>query len=387
MKTKYVIILLTILIVSSVAASAVYIHYFSHFDDANFTHGEVFFGVTFSLNTTSEAKQLIDRVKNFTNLLVITTWELCARNDNGTALNEVCEYAANAKLHFMVYFSFISQVAYPWHRGWLENAAERFGEYFLGVYFYDEPGGKLIDTGEWRGTKPEFSSYSEVAEWYVNSVGYSPSMQILKYMNIRVFTADYALYWFDYLGGYDCVFVEFGWNHSRVQHIALGRGAANVQGKDWGVIITWTYNHPPYLEDGTRLYEDLVTAYKAGAKYIVVFNYPRINEYGFLTDEHFTAMENFWNLINSPRPSVEKVRGQVAYVLPKDYGWGMRSPDDKIWGIWPPDELSPKIWEDMNKLIAEYGLKLDIIYEDPRFNFKTKYTKIYLWNSTNLRRN
>jgi hypothetical protein len=287
----------------------------------------------------------------------------------------------------MVYFSFISQVAYPWHRGWLENAAERFGEYFLGVYFYDEPGGKLIDTGEWRGTKPEVSSYSEVAEWYVNSVGYSPSMQILKYMNIRVFTADYALYWFDYLGGYDCVFVEFGWNHSRVQHIALGRGAANVQGKDWGVIITWTYNHPPYLEDGTRLYEDLVTAYKAGAKYIVVFNYPRINEYGILTDEHFTAMENFWNLINSPRPSVEKVRGQVAYVLPKDYGWGMRSPDDKIWGIWPPDELSPKIWEDMNKLIAEYGLKLDIIYEDPRFNFKTKYTKIYLWNSTNLRRN
>ncbi|MEM3640362.1 MAG: hypothetical protein QXH37_00320 [Candidatus Bathyarchaeia archaeon] len=385
MKTTHVIILLALLIVSSVVASAVYIQYFACFDDAGFVGGEVFFGVTFSKGTPSDAKRLIDRVKNYTNLLVITAWnELCAQNDNGTALSEVCEYAVNAKLHFIVFFSFISQVTFEWHRGWLETAKERFGEYFLGVYFYDEPGGKLIDTGKWRGTVLNASSYSEAAEWYVNSISSSPSMRILKYTGITVFTADYALYWFDYLAGYDCIFVEFGWNHSRTQHIALGRGAANVQGKDWGVIITWTFNHPPYLENGTRLYEDLVTAYKAGAKYIVVFNYPRIdgNPYGILTEEHFKAMEDFWNLINSPKPSVEKVRGQVAYVLPKDYGWGMRGPDDKIWGIWPPDNRSPIIWENMNKLIEKYGLKLDIIYDDSRFNFKKKYAIIYFWNST-----
>lgn len=42
----------------------------------------------------------------------------------------------------------------------------------------------------------------------------------------------------------------------------------------------------------------------------------------------------------------------------------------------------PKIWEDMNKLINKCGLKLDIIYDDPRFDFRAKYAKIYLWNST-----
>ncbi|MCS7125217.1 MAG: hypothetical protein NZ932_07395, partial [Candidatus Bathyarchaeota archaeon] len=295
----------------------------------------------------------------------------------------VCEYAVNAKLHFIVYFSFISQVAYPWHRQWLENATKRFGEHFLGVYYYDEPGGKQIDKGTWRDPRPELHNYSEAANWFVSSVGSSESMRIIKGMNLTVFTADYALYWFDYLAGYDCVFVEFGWNHSRTQHIALGRGAANVQGKEWGVIITWTYNHPPYLENGTRLYNDLVTAYKAGAKYIAIFNYPRIesNPYGILTEEHFKAMEDFWRLINSPKLP-KKVRARVAYVLPKDYGWGMRSPDDKIWGIWPPDSLSPLIWENMNKLIEKYGLKLDIIYDDPRFSLKTKYAAIYFWNST-----
>ncbi|MEM0057921.1 MAG: hypothetical protein QXG58_03600 [Candidatus Bathyarchaeia archaeon] len=383
MKHKYLLIILPISIVASILAPAIYILYYSD-DSLENANEKVFFGVTFSKGSPQDAKRLIEKVKNYTNLLVITAWdELCAQNDNGAALTEVCEYAANADLHFIVYLSFVSQVAYPWHRPWLENASERFGKYFLGVYFYDEPGGKQVDTGTWRGFRPELFNYSEAANWYVSSIGSSESLRILKGLGIRVFTADYALYWFDYLAGYDCVFVEFGWNHSRIQHIALGRGAANVQGKDWGVIITWTYNHPPYLENGTRLYEDLVTAYKAGAKYIVIFNYPRIegNPYGILTEEHFKAMEDFWHLITSPKP-FEKVRGQVAYVLPKDYGWGMRSPDDKIWGIWPPDDKSLTIWENMGKLLEKYGLKLDIIYDDPKFNFKRKYAILYYWNST-----
>ena len=98
-----------------------------------------------------DAKVLIDRVKNCTNLLVITAWDELSAQQNATALNTVCEYAVNAKLHFIVFFSFISQSIYYWHMKWLKNATEKFGKYFLGVYFYDEPGGKLIDTGKWRG--------------------------------------------------------------------------------------------------------------------------------------------------------------------------------------------------------------------------------------------
>lgn len=55
-------------------------------------------------------------------------------------------------------------------------------------------------------------------------------------------------------------------------NVALCRGAATVQNKDWGVIITWTYNNPPYIESGEELYNDLIYAYKNGAKYVAVFD-------------------------------------------------------------------------------------------------------------------
>jgi len=36
----------------------------------------------------------------------------------------------------------------------------------------------------------------------------------------------------------------------------------------------------------------------------------------------------------------------------------------------------------MEKLIGKYGLKLDIVYDDPRFPVQKKYATIYYWNST-----
>jgi hypothetical protein len=126
------------------------------------------------------------------------------------------------------------------------------------------------------------------------------------------------------------------------------------------------------------------TAYQAGAKYLIVFNYPTYppdNPYGILKDEHFDAMETFWNMTQSPQNSLERIEAEAAFVLPKDYGWGMLRPDDNIWfPEWGPDNKSALIWENMNTLIAKYGLKLDIIYDDPRFSFEEKYSNIYMWN-------
>jgi hypothetical protein len=66
-----------------------------------------------------------------------------------------------------------------------------------------------------------------------------------------------------------------------------------MQNKQWGAIITWTYNSPPYLESGKEMLRDMMMAYRAGAKYIIVFNYPKINPYGILTEEHFNAVKTF----------------------------------------------------------------------------------------------
>ncbi len=377
-------LILTILLLTSLFGSfIIFVHYSSRNE---VSEEDFFFGVSFGGNKTSQAKLLIDKVKGYTNLLIINSWEVSI---NETALNEICEYAVGAELKFMVFFDYLSHIAYPWHLTWLDTAKERWDVEFLGVYLYDEPGGRQIDSGNWEGENSEYiervTDYSEAAEFFVHSIYSTWSMQDLKNRNITAFTSDYALYWFDYLAGYDTVFVELGWNHSRTHQIALGRGAANVQDKEWGAIITWTFQHPPYLGNGTKILEDMKTAYRAGAKYLIVFNYPTDppgNPYGILTEEHFNAMESFWEAIHSPQQSsLEKVEAEAAFVLPKDYGWGMRRVNDNIWfPEWGSDNLSPLVWENMNKLLERHGLELDIIYDDPRFGFEEQYSSIYFWS-------
>ncbi len=387
---------------------------------------ELYFGVSFGGKTAEEAKLLIDRVKSYTNLFIVNSWDISG-GANATTLTEVCDYAVENGLNVLVYFNFIyynytrtigtiynasSWELYgidPWHMDWLNSSRQRWGDKFLGVYLYDEPGGKQIDgkhwfdgkeistlTGRRMTTFDNATGYSDAAYRYVNrssgSISRSGSMQRLTNASLNgsivprmpVFTSDYALYWFDYLAGYDAVFAQFGWNYSRVQHMALCRGAASVQNKNWGVIITWTYNEPPYLESAEEMLQDFTAAYKAGAKYIIVFNFPKIegNPYGILTEDHFGAMEKFWNQVYANPSGFGEVRADVAFVLPKDYGWGMRNPDDRIWGLWNSDDLSPLIWDKMIRLLERYGSRLDIVYGDSRFDFSSKYSKIHYWNST-----
>ena len=380
------LLLLTVLLVIAVCFPIIYVHNENKKEASN---EEFFFGVSFGGNTTNEAKLLIDKVKDYTNLFVINSWDI---SKNETALNEICQYAVDANMNIIVYFDYIFYNPEPWLwlNTWMDTTKERWGDQFLGIYLYDEPGGKQIDTGQWRtGDAAEkamknASDYSDAANRFVTNIPSTISWQNVKNSSLPIVTSDYALYWFDYLAGYDTVFVELGWNHSRTQNIALCRGAANVQNKQWGAIIVWTYENPPYLESGTKILQDMITAYRAGAKYVVVFNFPYDQPFGILEEEHFAAMETFWDMTRSPHQgSLEKVEAEVAFVLPKDYGWGMRRLEDKIWKPeWGPDDKSPLIWDNMNKLIERYGLKLDIIYDDPRFNYKEKYSQIYYWNST-----
>ena len=389
-----------------------------------------FFGVTFGGTTVKQAENLIDKVKSYTNLFVVASWTISGAQ-NSSALDQVCDYAAAANLYFIVYFNFIfynytNQIGgyynsstwedygyTPWHVSWLNAAKERWGDKFLGVYLYDEPGGKQIDLGYWDGNttnpftgvpnKPHYNltNYDQAASRFTvgsGSILRSGSMQHVINSSIPnsvtsplpVFTSDYALYWFDYLAGYSTVFVELGGTAgvgNKVQQMALCRGAANVEGKDWGAIITWTYNYPPYMEDGQAMLKDMEMAYGAGAKYLLVFNYANSsgNPLGVLTDDQFNAMKTFWNLIQTtPRSSFGEMKGQVAYVLPENYGWGMRTPQDKIWGYWGPDNSSMLIWNNMMTLLNQYGPKLDIIYDDPNFNYQSDYSTIYYWNSTTI---
>jgi hypothetical protein len=340
--------------------------------------GGVYVGVTFSLNTTSEAKLLVDRTKHYTNLLIVDSGPV---SKNETVLNEICDYAVGAGLNLIVYFGKFDYQS--WQIPWLDTAKQRWGDKFLGIYFYDEPAGSLLDTNDEFFNSSPPKTYDEMGDFFVHAWQTMPELHTIKERPVPLpaFTSDYALYWFDYMGGFDVVFAQFGWNHTRAQDIALIRGAAKVQNKTWGAIITWTYDTSPYLDSGERLYDDMVLAYENGAKYISVFNYPKINDYGILKEEHFLALERFWKKITTETDYAPH-EAQTALLLPRNYGWGMRSPNDTIWGLWGPDEKSTQVWNATRTLLTSFAPNADIVYDDARFSVEDKYSTIYYWNST-----
>ena len=347
-------------------------------------------GVAFCGNTTAEAKLLIDRVKTYTNLFVVQSGPI---SENETALNEICNYAVNSDLDIIVYFgdldSRFMDTSKFWRIPWLSFAKQQWGNRLLGVQYYDEPGGFYIDMNrtEWAvGSNSIFANADyDLAANRFKRLGGDLGFAELEANAIDVFVSDYALYWFDYLAGYDVVLAQVGWNHTTEQDIALLRGAARLQNRNWGAIITWKYTQPPYLDTGENIYRQMQNAYAAGAKYIVIFNYPTIdgNEYGVMTDAHFEALEKFWNdVVENPHVTQGSIEAEAVLVLPKNYGWGMRHPEDRIWGWWGPDEKSPQIWALSRELLSRYGLRLDIVYDDPAFPVEGKYSQTYYWNQT-----
>ncbi|MDR2202922.1 MAG: hypothetical protein LBE76_01175 [Nitrososphaerota archaeon] len=178
------------------------------------------------------------------------------------------------------------------------------------------------------------------------------------------------------------VLAELAWNNTVAQEIALVRGAANLQNKQWGTCITWKYTHPPYLTDGEEMFEQLKMSYEAGANYVMIFNYSEDPASpNTLQEEHFSALERFWNdIVQNPDIVPGGVKAEAALVLPKNYGWGMRWQQDRIWGVWSADETSQEVWGQVQSKIDQYGLKLDIVFEKPNLFTSGQYNNIYYWN-------
>jgi len=370
---------------------------------------EPYFGVSFCGNTTAEAKLLIDRTKDYTNLFVLQSGPI---SKNETATNIICDYAVDSGLDFIVFFGWFD-TNHTWQIPWLDFAKNRWGDRFLGLYLFDEPGGVQTDYNwtqifhmvkefdpesyqaleqyiEEKVNQTVTRDYDEAKKRYLDYIINHLQINELTDRSITAFTSDYALYWFDYLAGYDTVFVELGWNHTTPKHIGLCRGAATAQQKDWGAIIVWKDRDPENNEKGIyktgpEMLQDMLVAYETGAKYVIIFNYPTNppgNPYGILTDEHFVAMQQFWNHTQQHPEEYGKTEAQAALVLPKNYAWGMRRLNDRIWGYWGPDEKSQQIWELSQDLLDQYGLGLDIVYDDPDFPIADMYQEIYYWNYT-----
>ena len=97
-------------------------------------------GVTYCGNSITEAEQLIDKVKSYTNLFVLDSATFML-DVNGT--QEIGDYAVNAGLNVILCEikggdgTVVGSI--------LNMAQSRWGSNFLGLYFDDEPGGKMLD--------------------------------------------------------------------------------------------------------------------------------------------------------------------------------------------------------------------------------------------------
>jgi hypothetical protein len=412
MKRIYILSLILIIIILTATISL----FFSYTQSCNTQKASVYVGVAFCGTTVDQAKALIDRVKTYTNVFVLD----CGINpisDNLALAREICDYAVNAGLYLIVNLGTWTPLLWAGKVDFLNESRFRYGDKFLSVYYDDEPGGieldydwtkyfqeadlnnnnihfnsstyakliyeKLQDANK-SGISPE--DYTLEADWFNYMLTQNRGAVSLKHYNLSYLTSDYALHWFDYIGEYRIVLAQLGWNSSVEQQIAQVRGAATLQNKEWGIIITWKYSHPPYLDTSTNIYNQMVTSYNAGAKYITIFNYTnstQIDPYvGAMTDAHFQALQNFWmQVVTKTAPN--SVHADVAFVLPKDYGFGLRRIDDRIWGFWGPDDKSPIIWNNLDKLLGQYGSRLDLVYDDPSFPVAHgNYTKVYYWNQT-----
>jgi hypothetical protein len=156
-----------------------------------------------------------------------------------------------------------------------------------------------------------------------------------------------------------------------------------MHNKTWGAIITWTYQQEPYLAPASEVYQDMVTAYNAGAKYVMIFNYPQIGPYGVVTDDHLVVLEQFWNYVHvTPQPKTSNT-ARVAYLVPNNYGFSFSSSTGSIWGVWGPDNMTEQIWTNVNHMVEQYGDGFDILYDSPWTTFFARYHYDHLlaWDS------
>lgn len=352
---------------------------------------------------------LIDQVSAYTNLFIVGCTSI---TENQTKLDNTCQYLYDHGLSFIIYqdapisvYNSINSYTnrtrplnstnapFPQRTGnyseqrppvnftkpygmspvsnWTQTAKDRWGSKFLGIYYIDEVAGRQLDLASGWVEVQNASGYVDAANQFNRTV--SASVQWLRDgysdgQTLNLFSSDYALYQFDYNAGYDVILAQLGWNYSRQLNIALCRGAATAANKDWGVIITWEYTQAPYLESGSRLYDDMVLAYNNGAKYITIFDSNKEYTQSVLTADQLNAVKEFWKYVKEHPRSQSSGGNRVAFVLPEAYGYGFRGPGDSIWGLWPSDAYSTNLSVAVGEKLLQYGESLDIVYNQTRLS-------------------
>ncbi len=248
--------------------------------------------------SVEQAKQTIDKVSSYTNFFVLGNYGLSM---NITQLNETLQYAYDKGMYFMSYPPPLYSRTLNITLEWLNYTREQWGNHLVGfLYPYeDEPGGHQLDMVSDQDRPVDViqkTSYADAEQQFVNSTWFKYMNQTRSLVGYPLFTSDYALYWFDYKGGYDGVFAEFGWNYSRQINVALCRGAAPCRTK-MGRNNHFHLHYPRTWSQGQTL-RRLSLWYNNGAKYIIVLDTNENWTAGAL-QKNIQALQDFWQYATS----------------------------------------------------------------------------------------
>jgi hypothetical protein len=132
MKTAKKLIAVALIIITVVAALFITNAFLTKRQD-------VYVGVTYCGDSVEDAKLLVDKVKDYTNLFILQSGTL---QRNGTQIEQIGDYAVNSGLNYMVYVGIGNTALFG---SWPSTYDGRWGDRFLGVYAVDEPGGKMLE--------------------------------------------------------------------------------------------------------------------------------------------------------------------------------------------------------------------------------------------------
>jgi len=97
-----------------------------------------------------------------------------------------------------------------------------------------------------------------------------------------------------------------------------------------------------------------------------------------MKEEHFGALESFWNnVIKNVFITRNHTKANSVFLLPKNFGGGLRSRGDIIWGTQVLDPEANVWWDKLEIALAKDAYDLDIVYDDPYFNLNYNYQTIY----------
>jgi hypothetical protein len=180
------------------------------FSDRPASRPDVFVGVSIGYGDEDVVYKIADATAGYTNLVILGS--LTVTSDTAK-LTRVCDYLYQKGFYFIIYVGFSTYEFLP-PRGpdtqFFNQTVGRWGDRFLGVYLFDELGGKQLDVNQTvkplsRGTVPDLfidtNNYVYVSEAYVSSIigVVQISMQQWYYPPYpKLFISDYALYWYDY---------------------------------------------------------------------------------------------------------------------------------------------------------------------------------------------